>query len=270
MEHSIGFIGGGNMGRAMITALINAGLYQPSEIIVYDAFTPLMQKLQKELGITPTRSVEHLVDEAEMIVLAIKPQVMPSVMEQIGKRIRPETIVVSIAAGVTLGQLEGWISPEHKIVRVMPNTPAIVGAAMSGISVNANVDYDESMQIVRLFKTLGRAELVPEHLMDAVVGISGSSPAYVYMFISALADGAVMEGMSKSQAYIFAAQAVLGSAKMVLESGMHPGELIDMVTSPGGTTIEAIEVLEQKAFRATVSDAVRAAARRNKELGADK
>ena len=170
----------------------------------------------------------------------------------------------------SIAQLENMISPEHKIVRVMSNTPAMVGAAMTGICLNNNITEDEKKNVIQIFKALGRAELIDEHLIDAVVGISGSSPAYVYMFINALADGAVREGMSKNQAYIFAAQAVLGSAKMVLESGIHPGELIDMVMSPGGTTIEAVGVLEHSAFTATIIDAVHAAAEKNRSMAEDK
>ncbi len=266
IEKKIGFIGGGNMGKSIMTFLLKKELFMPHQIMVYDSYTPVMEKLKESLHIKATRDIKKLVDESEIIVLAVKPQVMPTVMEKVGTRFRKDQIIISIAAGISLAQLEEMLSPEHKIARVMPNTPAMVGAAMSGICLNENIDEDEEHMVLEIFKALGRAELIDEHLMDAVVGISGSSPAYVYMFINGLAEGAVREGMSKSQAYIFAAQAVLGSAKMVLESGMHPGELIDMVTSPGGTTIEAIGVLEHNAFNATIIDAVHAAAEKNRHM----
>ena len=266
MSHIIGFIGGGNMGRAMMTALLKVGLYQPEEVVVYDAFTPVMDKLHNELGVRPCRDLTVVTDLADILVLAVKPQVMPEVLPEIKDYLKPETIIISIAAGIDLKTLENGLGAEHKIVRVMPNTAAMVSAAMSGVVPNKNVTYEEKKVVIALFKAMGRAELITENLLDAVVGISGSSPAYVYMFIEALAAGAVAEGMPKTQAYIFAAQAVMGSAKMVLESGMHPGELIDMVCSPGGTTIEAVEVLEHNAFKSTVIDAVRAAAAKNREL----
>lgn len=270
MEHCIGFIGGGNMGRAIMSCLLRAEVYQPHEIKVYDAYTPVMEKLEESLHIKSTRDIHKLVREAKTIVLAVKPQVLPDVLKELQGKIDTDRLIISIAAGVSLAQLEELIGPDHKIVRAMPNTAAMVGAAMTGLCLNKNVTDKEKKTVLSIFKALGRAELISESLIDAVVGISGSSPAYVYMFINALADGAVLEGMSKSQAYIFAAQAVLGSAKMVLESGIHPGELIDMVCSPGGTTIEAVEVLEHNAFRATVIDAVRAASQKNRALAEEK
>ncbi len=265
-EQTIGFIGGGNMGRAIMTYLLKQEVYQPHQIMVYDSYTPVMDKLKESLHIKTTRLVNTLADSCDIIVLAVKPQVLPQVVEKIQPRIRPEQIVISIAAGISMKELTDLLGEDKKIVRVMSNTPAMVGAAMTGVVLNDNVTNEEGRMVLDIFKALGRAELIDEYLMDAVVGISGSSPAYVYMFINALAEGAVREGMSKNQAYIFAAQAVLGSAKMVLESGMHPGELIDMVTSPGGTTIEAIGVLEHNAFSATVIDAVHAAAEKNRQM----
>ena len=267
MEHCIGFIGGGNMGRAIMSCLLKAELYQPHQVMVYDAYTPVMEKLEESLHIKSTMDVTKLVKEAEIIVLAVKPQVLPDVLAELKDKIDKNKLIISIAAGISIAQLEEMISPEHHIVRVMSNTPALVGAAMTGVCLNKNVDEKEKKAVLSIFKALGRAELITENLMDAVVGISGSSPAYVYMFINALADGAVLEGMSKNQAYIFAAQAVLGSAKMDLESGYHPGELIDMVCSPGGTTIQAVQVLEHNAFRSTIIEAVRAAATKNHDLG---
>ena len=265
-DKKIGFIGGGNMGKAIMTYLLRAELFQPHEVMVYDSYTPVMEKLRESLHIKTTLDVCKMVDSVDILVLAVKPQVMPDVLKRLQGKFRKDQLIISIAAGISIASLEEQIGADYKIVRVMSNTPAMVGAAMTGVCLNANITEEEQRTVLTLFKALGRAELIDEHLIDAVVGISGSSPAYVYMFINALADGAVREGMSKNQAYIFAAQAVLGSAKMVLESGMHPGELIDMVMSPGGTTIEAVGVLEHSAFTATVIDAVHAAAEKNRSM----
>lgn len=205
-------------GKGDYELFVKAELYQPHQVMVYDAYTPVMEKLEESLHIKSTMDVTKLVKEAEIIVLAVKPQVLPDVLAELKDKIDKNKLIISIAAGISIAQLEEMISPEHHIVRVMSNTPALVGAAMTGVCLNKNVDEKEKKAVLSIFKALGRAELITENLMDAVVGISGSSPAYVYMFINALADGAVLEGMSKNQAYIFAAQAVLGSAKMVLES----------------------------------------------------
>jgi len=266
MSKTVGFIGGGNMGRNIMKGLLEKGLYTAENITVFDAFTPVMDQLKKDLGINTCRDVHHLVQSADIILLAVKPQVMDDVLAAIKEDVTPEKTIISIAAGIKMEKLEAGLGKDKKIARVMPNANAMVLEAMSGVVCSDNMDYEEKMEVIRLFKAMGRAELISEYLMDAVVGISGSSPAYVYMFIEALASGAAAEGMPKSQAYIFAAQAVLGSAKMVMYSGMHPGELIDMVCSPGGTTLEALNVLEHNGFKATVADAVRAAAQKNREL----
>lgn len=171
-----------------------------------------------------------------------------------------------LLGGVTIQDLEELTSAKTKIVRVMPNTPALVGEAMSSISPNINVSSEEINEVTAIFTSFGEAEVVSENLMDAVIGVSGSSPAYVYMFIEALADGAVLSGMPRDKAYKFAAQAVLGAAKTVLETGEHPGKLKDMVTSPGGTTIEAVKSLENDGFRSAVINAVQAAANKNSSM----
>ena len=167
---------------------------------------------------------------------------------------------------MTLETLEFALKDGQKVVRVMPNTPALVNAGMSSITPNKQVSEDESALIVEIFSSFGRAEIVPEYLIHSVVGVSGSAPAYVFMFIEAMADAAVLGGMPRAQAYQFAAQAVMGSAKMVLETGKHPGELKDMVCSPGGTTIEAVKVLEQKGLRAAVMDAMQSCMAKSEEM----
>lgn len=266
MSRTIGFIGGGNMGGAIMSGLVKTGVFQAENIIAYDVLQMALDKLQAEIGVRTTGSLETLTEEADIIVLAVKPQVLPGVLKQYGEKITKAKLVISIAAGITMACLTDLLSAEHKIVRVMPNTPAMVGEGMSGICVNANVTAEETELVMQIFNSFGKAELIPEKLIDAVVGVSGSSPAYVYMFIEALADGAVLEGMPRPQAYKFAAQAVLGSAKMVLESGRHPGDLKDMVCSPAGTTIEAVKVLEEKGFRASVIEAVHTASEKNRNM----
>lgn len=266
MSKTIGFIGGGNMGGAIMSGLVSTGTFQAENIIAYDVLQSALDKLSAEIGIRTTNSLELLAEESDIIVLAVKPQILPGVLEQYGEKITKDKLVISIAAGITMARLTGLLSAEHKIVRVMPNTPAMVGEGMSGVCVNENVSSEETELVMKIFNSFGKAELIPEKLIDAVVGVSGSSPAYVYMFIEALADGAVREGMPRAQAYKFAAQAVLGSAKMVLESGKHPGELKDMVCSPAGTTIMAVQALEERGFRAAVSEAVHVSAEKNRTM----
>lgn len=266
MKHTIGFIGGGNMGGAMIGGLIQSKLYAPEEVLVYDVYQRAVDGLKEKFHIVGTSDLNLLIKEAKTIVLSVKPQVLPQVLEEVGEKIAKDKLVISIAAGITLDRLEKMLSKDHKIVRVMPNTPALVGAGMAGISTNANVSEEDKQVALEIFRSFGEAELVPEKLIDAVVGVSGSSPAYVYMFIEALADGAVMEGMPRAQAYTFAAQAVLGSAKMVLDTKKHPGELKDMVCSPAGTTIDAVKSLEENGFRAAVMEAVHVVAEKNRNM----
>lgn len=266
MKNTIGFFGGGNMGGAIIGGLIKSKLYKPEEIFVYDVYAPALERLQKELGINPVDDSRELVENAEILIASVKPNVLPAVLKEVREDISRDKIVISIAAGITLSRLEELLSPEHKLVRVMPNTPALVGEGMSAVAVNKNLSQEEQQKALAIFSSFGRAQIVPEKLIDAVVGVSGSSPAYVYIFIEALADGAVLEGMPRAMAYEFAAQAVLGSAKMVLETGKHPGELKDMVCSPAGTTMEAVKVLEEKGFRSAVIDTVHAAAEKNRNM----
>ncbi|MBC6149260.1 pyrroline-5-carboxylate reductase [Listeria innocua] len=263
----IGFIGAGNMGTAMIRGLAQANLVKREEIIVGGRNIEKLIPLEAEFtGLQITTETEKLVEQADIVILAVKPYTIPEVLTTIKKKLTPDKIIISVAAGVTILDLEELTSKETKIVRVMPNTPALVGEAMSSISPNSNVTAEETAHISTIFSSFGKAEVVAENLMDAVVGVSGSSPAYVYMFIEALADGAVLNGMPRDKAYKFAAQAVLGAAKMVLETGEHPGKLKDMVTSPGGTTIEAVKSLEDTGFRFAVISAVQAAASKNSSM----
>ncbi len=256
---TIAFIGAGNMAKAIIKGLIQSELYQPKEILVYNhRYEPTLKQLEQDLGITPTLELSEAA-AASILILAVKPFVFPKLLEDLKAQLNEQQLVVSIAAGVTIAQMEEVLG-QRKIVRVMPNTPALVGEGMTSISNNPHVTVEEAAEIQKLFESMGKAAQVPESMIDAVIGVSGSSPAYTYLFIEALADGAVAEGMTRQMAYEFAAQAVLGAAKMVLETKEHPGVLKDNVSSPGGTTIQAVKTLEENGFRAAVMKAVHAAA----------
>jgi pyrroline-5-carboxylate reductase len=200
--------------------------------------------------------VESLAREVDILFGAVKPNVILKVLKDLAGQLKKDVLVVSIAAGVTLDSLASVLGHDRKIIRVMPNTPSLVNEGMTSVTPNVLVEAHEVDEVVGIFESFGKAAVVNEYLIHAVVGVSGSAPAYVFMFIEAMADAAVLGGMPRAQAYQFAAQAVKGSAQMVLETGKHPGELKDMVCSPGGTTIEAVKVLEEKGFRAAVINAM--------------
>ncbi|MDO4634233.1 MAG: pyrroline-5-carboxylate reductase [Eubacteriales bacterium] len=260
----IGFIGCGNMATAMISGILDAKLAQNEELTASAHSDATRQKIREELKITAARHNSEVAEFADILFLAVKPMYYQEVMEEIRSTLRPEQIIVSIAPGKTLAWMEEILGAGTKIIRTMPNTPAMVKEGMTALCRNAFVTDEEFASVKVLFEGFGLAEEVPEHLMDVVTGVSGSSPAYVYLFIEALADAAVSDGMPRAAAYRFASQAVLGSAKMVLETGKHPGELKDMVCSPGGTTIEAVRVLEEKGLRSAVFEACKACVRKSR------
>ena len=254
----IGFIGCGNMGQAMLSGMIDSGRVSSKDILVTDKLLASRVNTQKKYGVEITSNNVELTMIADIIVLAVKPQFYEEVLTEIKSAIWENKIVVSIAPGKTLGWLEEKIGKPAKIIRAMPNTPALVKEGMMGVCANDKVAKDELELICKIFNSFSKTEIVTEYLMDVVTAVSGSSPAYVFMFIEAMADAAVEGGMPRKQAYTFAAQAVLGSAKMVLETGIHPGELKDMVCSPAGTTIQAVRILEEHGMRAAVMDAMKA------------
>lgn len=254
----LGFIGTGNMASAIMGGIINKQIVPAEEIIGADLFAPGREKAQKQFGIQVTDSNKEVVSKAEVIVLSVKPQFYEDVINEIKDDIRESQIVITIAPGKTLSWLEEQFGKPVKIVRTMPNTPAMVGEGMTAACPNGHMNEEGITYVKRLLESFSHVEIVPERLMDVVVSVSGSSPAYVFVLIEAMADAAVSGGMPRPQAYKFAAQAVLGSAKMVLETGKHPGELKDMVCSPAGTTIEAVRVLEERGFRSAVIEAMKA------------
>jgi len=261
---SIGFIGAGNMGSAIISRL--AGSISPDRILVFDADESRAAQLKKKFNINKQQSIEG-VCAARIIVIAVKPDTVSTVLESMKPALRPESVVVSIAAGVQISSIEKIIGADKKIARIMPNTPAMAGEGMSVIALNGAAGHDDRQKIEFIFSHTGKTAIMPEKMMDAVTGLSGSGPAYVFTFIQALADGGVKMGLPRENALLLAAQTVLGSAKLVLESGEDPITLRSRVASPGGTTIEGIHVLEKAGFSGTVMDAVEAATVKSKKLG---
>lgn len=256
----IGLIGCGNMARAIIQGFIGNGTFTPEEIIASDKSRDVLDAAADKLGIHTTTNNSELVLESEMIILAVKPQVIGSVISEIADVISEQKLIISIVAGQSIKRIEELFGCDIKLVRTMPNTPALAGAGMTAVCSNGNVSRTELDYACRLLSSFGKAEVVPEKLMDAVVAVSGSSPAYVAMMIEAMADAAVNEGMPRAQAYQFAMQAVYGTAKLLMDTDMHPAVLKDMVCSPAGTTIEAVRVLEEKGFRSAIMEAMKACA----------
>lgn len=262
----IGFIGCGNMGTAMLNGILQSGMLQAGELIASAKSEATRGKIKNELHINLAASNQEAAEFSDIVFLAVKPQYYAQVIAEIKEFVRKEQIFVSIAPGKSLEWLEDLFGRPVKLVRTMPNTPAMVGEGMTAYCANTQVTPEEKAQIARILRCFGKAEEVEETMMDAVTSVSGSSPAYVFMFIEAMADAAVADGMPRAKAYTFAAQAVLGSAKMVLETGMHPGALKDMVCSPGGTTIEAVRVLEDRGMRSSVIEAMKACAKKAGEM----
>lgn len=262
----LGFIGCGNMASAIMSGIISNGLIQADEIIGADVFAPSKEKAKATLGIQIAESNIEVVQKADAFVLSIKPQFYAQVIAEIKDYVKENQIIITLAPGKTLDWLEEQFGKQVKIVRTMPNTPAMVQEGMTAACASTSVTTEELAYVCDILKAFGDVEVVPEKLMDAVVAVSGSSPAYVFMMIEAMADAAVAEGMPRNQAYKFAAKAVMGSAKMVLETGKHPGELKDMVCSPGGTTIEAVKVLEETGFKGALMQAMEVCAEKSRSL----
>lgn len=262
----IGFIGLGNMASAMIGGILKKNLYSPEDLIGADKSEEAVKRVAETFHIHTTTDNIEVAEAADVLILAVKPQFFEGMIAEIKGAVEEDKLVISIAPGKTMEWLMDHFGKEMKLVRCMPNTPALVGEGCTGFCTYSMVTEEEQETARKILESFGKAYPVPENLMDTVVGVSGSSPAYVFMFIEAMADEAVAEGMPRALAYEFAAQAVLGSAKMVLETGKHPGELKDMVCSPAGTTIQAVKVLEEKGFRAAVMDAMEACIEKSRNL----
>ncbi len=263
----LGFLGAGKMATALARGWITAGLASSENVLASDPVAAARDAFASMTGARSTDNNSLVVRESNLLVLAVKPQSMVALLAEIRPLLTARHLIVSIAAGITLKALTDGLGSERRLVRVMPNTPALVGASASGYSAGENATADDIALVDRLLNAVGRAYRVPETLLDAVTGLSGSGPAFVYVMIEALSDGGVRVGLPRDVATALAAQTVLGSAQMVLETGLHPGVLKDQVTSPGGTTIAGLHALERGGLRAALIDAVEAATRRATELG---
>lgn len=266
IQQNIGFIGCGNMSYAMIQGICDKGGYDPNKIMVSNPSPEKLERAKEHFGIQTTLDNCQVASFSDILFLAVKPQYYEKVIVEIKDSLKNDAILITIAPGKTLSWLEETLGHPQKIIRTMPNTPAMVGEGMMGMCPNAKVTEEDLTVVKDLVGFFSKSEVVTESLMDVVTAVSGSSPAYVFLFIEAMADAAVAGGMPRNQAYTFAAQAVLGSARMVLDTKKHPGELKDMVCSPAGTTIEAVRVLEEKGLRAAVMDAMKACLDKSKGM----
>jgi pyrroline-5-carboxylate reductase len=264
---TIGFLGAGKMATALAKGFVGAGLVKPEQIIASDISEAASAAFAREVGAKTTAFNPDVAKFAEVLVLAVKPHQVSGVLAEIRPAFTEKHLLISIAAGVPLTKLEAGLGTGARVIRVMPNTPALVNASASAFAAGKSAQPADSALVQKLLSSVGVAFSVPESLLDAVTGLSGSGPAYVYLFIEGLSDGGVAAGLPRDMATKLAAQTVLGAAKMVLETGQHPGALKDMVTSPGGTTIEGLHELEKGKMRGTVMSAVRAAAEKSKKLG---
>ena len=262
----VGFIGIGNMANAMIGGILQKGILKPEDVCGSAPTQEARERTAKQYKITTTQDNRKVAAEADVLFLSVKPQVYPAVIAEIRDSLKKDQLIITIAPGKTLAWLREQFTRDLKIIRTMPNTPAMVGEGMTAACPNEFVTEADLKTGLDLLGAFGKVEVVPEKLMDVVVSVSGSSPAYVFMMIEAMADAAVADGMPRAQAYKFAAQAVYGSAKMVLETGKHPAVLKDMVCSPAGTTIEAVRVLENMGFRSSIIEAMKACTEVSKNL----
>lgn len=266
-ELSIGFLGAGKMATALAKGFLKAGLTTSNRVIASDVAEPARAAFANETGARATASNADVVKAATVLIIAVKPDQVAGLLREVHGQITSGHVLISIAAGVTLAKLEDALPAGSRVIRVMPNTPALVGASASAYALGHAATREDGQLADRLFSSVGVALRVKETLLDAVTGLSGSGPAYVYVMIEALSDGGVAAGLPRDVATKLAAQTVLGAARMVLETGQHPGALKDMVTSPGGTTIEGLHELEKAGVRGALVNAVRAAAEKSRRLG---
>lgn len=264
----IGFLGTGKMATAMARGFVSKGI-PGSQVYAANPNAASIQAFQDEVSadVVGAASLTEWIDQVDILFLAVKPHVMPQVLAEIADRIPNRVLVVSVAAGLSVQQLEGWLPDDSRVIRVMPNTPCLVGKGASGVSKGSRATDADLQSVSELMQTVGMVACVEERLLDAVTGLSGSGPAYVFQMIEALSDGGVKMGLPRAMATELAARTLIGAATMVIETGQHPGELKDAVTSPGGTTISALHALEKAGLRSALMDAVEASASRSKEMG---
>lgn len=262
----LGFIGAGNMAAAIMGGILREKLCRGEDILASRRSEEALNALRERYGIQITTVNTRVAEWAEVLFLAVKPQMLEAVIEEIRSCLRKDQLIISVAAGKTIAWLEGELHTPVKLIRSMPNTPALVGEGCTAFCGNAGVGEAEYELAARIFDCCGTSFQVPESLMDTVGAVSGSSPAYVFMFMEAMADAAVAGGMPRALAYRMAGQAVLGSAKLMLETGEHPGVLKDMVCSPAGTTICGVKVLEERGMKAAVMGALEACIERSRKI----
>lgn len=262
----LGFIGGGAMAEAIVSGITSQHLLSCKDIYISDHKKARCEYLQTTYNVNSCVGSESFIDKLDMVILAIKPQTAVKAINEIKDKITANTVVISIIAGITLDTLESYFS-NNAVIRVMPNTPMSVGAGMSAICAGSKASENHVTAAEKIFASAGKAIVIEEKLMDAVSGLSGSGPAFIFVIIDALSDAGVKAGLKRNMAIELAAQTVLGSAKMVLESGLHPAQLRDQVTSPGGTTIEGVHIMEQKGVRGAMIDTVTAAIEKSKLMG---
>jgi pyrroline-5-carboxylate reductase len=267
IANKVAFIGAGNMAGALIQGLLAQKTCPAEQIMASDPRGERLQELHNTHGIQTTQDNRQAAGYGDLVVLSTKPQVLVALLPEIASSIRRESLVLSIAAGVPLAVIESQLGKEARVVRAMPNTPALVGAGATGLAAGARATAEDVALAESVFASVGVAVSVPENLLDAVTGLSGSGPAYVFVIVETLADAGVEMGLSRAQALLLAAQTVFGSAKLVMQTGEHPARLKDQVASPGGTTIAGLQALEAGGIRKALADAVRAATRRARELG---
>jgi len=265
--HRIGFLGAGQMATALAQGWLSAGLLDAATSFASEPSTAAATTFAKATGLKLMPTNAAVVQACDLIIPAVKPQVLPTVLQDIRGYLEPRHLVISIAAGVTLHQLAYYLGNETRVVRVMPNTPTLVGQGATGLAAGPAATSDDTTLVQQLFSAVGLAFVLPESQLDGLTGLSGSGPAYVYVMIEALADAGVRVGLSREVALQLAAQTLLGSAKMVLQTGQHPAALKDAVASPGGTTIAGLHALERGGLRGILMNAVEAAAHRATELG---
>ncbi len=266
-NYRLGFIGAGNMASSIMRSIILRDILEPNRVCAFDIDLDRLNNLSSELGIHVAENNKDVIGDASIIILAVKPNICGKVLEGIKGYLTSQHILISIAAGITVDFIKQKTNNCCKVVRTMPNTPALVGEGMTALCTNHNLLPEELEIVKEILGALGKVEEIDERLMDAVTALSGSGPAYVSIFIEALADGGVLVGLSREQAYRMAIQTVLGSAKLLSEWEKHPGELKDMVCSPGGTAIEAVCELENQGFRGAVMEAVRVCALKAETMG---
>lgn len=266
MHKTVGFIGCGNMGKAILGGILDAGWVSASKVMVSTSRDATLEEIRNLFNTEVTIENKKVAEHSDYLFLGVKPYLYEEILKEIKDEIKDNAIIIGMAAGVTLEKMQSYLGGSRKLVKIMPNTPVAVKEGLIAMTASPELDEVEKENVIAMLSNIGKVSLIEEKHMDVITGISGSSPAYVYMFIEAMADAAVKNGLPRKEAYEISAQAVLGAAKMVLETGIHPGMLKDMVTSPGGTTIEAVSVLEEKGMRHAVISAVDACIAKSKEM----